>query len=76
MSEVIRFTAPNKRWRATVFYRSDNGAVDVQHDLEELSEIDEIVERGPHWDTIERVVIERVNHIESEALTVEQAEQL
>ena len=64
------------RWKATVYYRTDNGAIDVQHDLEELSDIDEYVERGPHWDTIERVVIERINHLESNTLTVEQAEQL
>ena len=64
------------RWKATIYYRTDNGTVDVQHELEELHEIDDFVERGPHWDTIERVEIERINHCTSERLTVEQSENL
>lgn len=61
------------RWRATVFYRTDGGPVDVVHDLEELADLHEMVERGPHWDTIERIEIVRVNHNTDRALTVERA---
>ncbi|MBO6755777.1 MAG: hypothetical protein JJ902_05590 [Roseibium sp.] len=64
------------RWKATIYYRTDNGTIDIRHILDELADIHEYVERGPHWDTIERVVIERINHITNQSLTVEQAERL
>lgn len=63
------------RWRATVYYRTDSGTVDVQHSLGELADLHDFVEAGPHWDTIERIEIVRVNHCEAVDLTVEQAAQ-
>lgn len=65
--------AENARWRAVVHYRSDNGTVDVEHFLAELEDLQLIVERGPHWDTVERIEIFRVNHNTSQSLTVEEA---
>lgn len=59
------------RWQATVFYRSTNGTVDVQHDLEEIYDLHDRVEAGPHWDTIEKIEIMRVNHCESETMMLE-----
>jgi hypothetical protein len=64
------------RWRATVYYRADHGTVDVTHELEELADLHKLVERGPHWDSIERIEIVRINHVTSEALTVEAATDL
>lgn len=64
------------RWKATVFYRADAGSVDVVHDLEELSDLHDRVEHGPHWDTIERIEIVRVNHSDGADLTVEAAQKL
>lgn len=61
------------RWRVTVIYRTDTGSVDVIHDLEELEEIEELIDAGPHWDTVIEIKIVRVNHIDSPTLTVEQA---
>lgn len=58
------------RWRATVYYRTARGTVDVSHDLSELADLHNLVERGPHWDTIERVEITRSV---SSRLTVEEA---
>ncbi len=66
-------TTETARWRATVYYRSDNGLVDVEHWLEEVGDIEALVEAGPHWDTVDRIEIERVNHCDSPTLTVEQA---
>lgn len=63
------------RWKATVHYRTDSGIVDVTHDLEELADIDDVVERGPHWDTIVKVEIVRGEFL-VEGLTVEGAERL
>lgn len=64
------------RWRATTHYRTDSGLVDVEHEIRELGEIELIVERGPHWDTIDRIEIVRINHVEDPAMTVEQAKEL
>lgn len=61
------------RWRATVYYRSELGTIDVQHSLGELEDLHDFVEVGPHWDTIERIEIVRVNHNTAADLTVEQA---
>ena len=65
-----------RRWTATIYYRGDDNVVDVTHDLSELYELHDLVELGPHWDTIIRIVINRVEHIDDENLTLEQAENL
>ena len=58
VSDVIeKLLVQTSRWRVTIFYRSDNGLIDVEHGVEELSEIEPIVERGPNWNTIERIEI-------------------
>lgn len=64
------------RWCATVWYRTDDGLVDVEHWLEELEELHDCVEAGPHWDTIAKIEVKRVNHIEGHTLTIESAENL
>jgi hypothetical protein len=71
----------NARWQATVEYRIDpvDGAeacVEVVHDLEEINDLHDLIERGPHWDAIIKIEIVRVNHITDADLTVEQAEKL
>lgn len=63
------------RWIATVYYRTNSGLVDVQHDLEEIDELAGFVEDGPHWDTIDHIHIIRSDKQYAE-LTVEQAERL
>ena len=50
------------RWYAVAYYRTGNGTVDVHHDLEEIAELHTLIERGPHWDTIEKIEVFRVNH--------------
>lgn len=64
------------RWRAIVTYRSDAGPVDVDYDLSEIADLDPLIERGPHWDTVVEIKIVRVNHNEAVDLTIEQAQQL
>ena len=65
-----------KRWKATLIYRTDNGPVDIEHELEEVGDIQNFVEAGPHWDTLTECKIVRINHVDSEFLTVEQAAEL
>ena len=64
------------RWQAAIYYRTDHGTVDVVHELEELADIHNLVEAGPHWDCVEKIEIIRINHNTSDTLTVEQAEKL
>jgi hypothetical protein len=64
------------RWRATVYYRTAHGIVDVVHEVSEISDVHDLVERGPHWDTVAKIEIIRINHVTGANLTVEQAEKL
>lgn len=62
------------RWRAIITYRAKNGLIGVEHDIEELEELQGLVERGPDWRSIERIEIklERFDR----KLTVEEAAEL
>ena len=62
------------RWKATVFYRTENGIIDIEHDLEEIEDLQQIVERGPSFQAIEK--IEMVYRGTPEKLTVEEADAL
>ena len=64
------------RWHATVTYRTDAGPLDVPMLLREIWDLHDRIEQGPHWDTIEKIEIIRVNHIDSPTLTIEQAEEM
>jgi hypothetical protein len=62
------------RWEAKVVYATDAGECDVTHDLEELEQLHDLVERGPHWDAIVEIRIKRAGDVKR--LTVEQAQEL
>ncbi len=64
------------RWRAVVSYRTDAGKMDVEMFLEEIADLQDRIEHGPHWDTVYNIAVERINHIQSPSLTVEQASKL
>lgn len=64
-----------RQWVVTIWYRTDGGIVDVVHDVEELCEVAELVERGPHWDTIDKIEITKLRDRNRE-LTVEASERL
>lgn len=63
------------RWTATIYYRSEGGIVDVMHDIDELEDLQELVERGPHFGTIDRIDVRYV-HAGKLVLTLEEAERL
>ena len=63
-------------WRTVVYYRSDDGIVKIEHDLEELHELHRLVKSGPHWDTIAKIKVFRVDHVTVPNLTVERSEEL
>lgn len=63
------------RWVATVHYRTELGLIDVPHELEEIEELHDLVENGPHWDAIDHINIVRTDGADRK-LTVEEAEKL
>ena len=63
-----------RRWLAEITYNTDGGPTIVPHDLEEISDLHDLIERGPHWDTIALIQIFRVDHCTAQDLTVERAQ--
>lgn len=45
-------SAQMKRWCAIATYRSESGSVDVTHEIEELEDLHDLIERGPDWNAI------------------------
>jgi hypothetical protein len=69
---LTRPSAKTARWQATINYRTDAGICDVDHAIDELSELEELVERGPDWNTIISIKIVLTDPSDVD-LTVEQA---
>lgn len=46
-----------KRWVAKISYHTEAGPKVVVREIEELSELHDIVETGPNWDAIEGIEI-------------------
>lgn len=61
-----------KRWHVEIGYRSENGLVDVHHDIEELSELHNIVELGPNWNAIDYIKILLQRKSERDGFTIEE----
>jgi hypothetical protein len=61
------------RWQATVSYRTNDGPIEVEHDIAELTDLDALVERGPHWGTVIGINVVPVGVPD---LTIEQAGEL
>lgn len=59
------------RWTATVTYSTDTGPNPVVFDFMELYELHDLVEKGPHWDTIVDISIKKNSR--DPFLTVEEA---
>lgn len=66
---------PMKRWKARLFYRRTEGIEEEVCELEELDELADIVEAGPHWDTLQVIAIHRINPT-LPGLTLEDAQKL
>lgn len=67
---------PHMQWHAIVYYPTEieGGLNMVEHDLEELYELHDLVEKGPNFYAIDRIEI-RINPIDAltATLTIEQA---
>lgn len=45
------------RWKAVITYRTDRGPVSITYNVEEISELHDIVEGGPDWNVIEDIAV-------------------
>ena len=52
-----------KRWKAVATYKLATGPVDVEHDIEELDEIADLIERGPDWNSLIDIRITLLNRL-------------
>lgn len=69
---INRPEAMTARWKAVVYYRTFKGLLDIEHPLEELDELQDLVERGPDWNCIDHITITLDRR--SYDLTIEEAE--
>jgi hypothetical protein len=56
MSNVVTLHT-GKRWKAVIEYSSEDGPISVDHYLEEISELHNIIEHGPDWNTLIRCTV-------------------
>ena len=42
----------DKRWKAVIAYRTDDGPRSVEHYFEEISDLHLIIEHGPDWNSL------------------------
>ena len=61
------------RWKVTLIYRSKVGPVDVEHFVEELDEIADLIEAGPDWNSLIEGRFELARRSEAKSFTVEEA---
>lgn len=75
---VVAFPKPTPhRWRAILEYRSKFGVVRREFTFEEIEDLDDIVEQGPHWDTLIRCTVTKCRIDDGNpALTIEEADLL
>jgi hypothetical protein len=46
-----------KRWKAVIDYRTDDGPKSVEHYFEEISDLHLIIEHGPDWNFLIRCTV-------------------
>ncbi len=52
----------DKRWKAVIEYRSDDGLKSVEHYFEEVSQLHLIIEHGPDWNMLIRCTLTLNRH--------------
>lgn len=61
-------------WRATIEYLTKNGPIDVDYFFNDINELPDIVERGPHYHSIIKCTVVPV--MTGARLTIEAAAEL
>lgn len=79
MSSVNPFYNMNRapgvpaRWTAVIYYRTELGLIDVEHQIEELDMLHTAVEQGPDFYAIDRIEIRHTKN-DTPELTIEQSQ--
>lgn len=45
------------RWRAVAYYRTNDGLIDIEHHFSELEDLQELIERGPSFNAIDKIEV-------------------
>lgn len=62
------------RWKAEVTYRTERGPnLLVTYDFEDLSDLEDLVERGPDWNSIVKIEV-TLARVSTPGQTIESAE--
>jgi hypothetical protein len=56
VSNVVTLHA-GMRWKAVIEYSGDEGPTSVDHYFEEISDLHNIIEHGPDWNTLIRCTV-------------------
>ena len=56
MNEVVTLFA-DKRWKAVIDYRTEEGTKSLEHYFEEMSDLHLIIEHGPDWNLLIRCTV-------------------
>ncbi len=56
MGDVVTLHG-NKRWKAVIEYRTDEGSKNIEHYFEEISDLHTIIENGPDWNFLIRCTV-------------------
>ncbi|MET3659906.1 hypothetical protein [Aquamicrobium ahrensii] len=56
MSNIVTLHG-DKRWKAVIEYRTDEGPMSVEHYFEEISDLHPVIEHGPDWNFLIRCTI-------------------
>lgn len=51
MSNVVTLHG-DKRWKAVLVYHHQNGPITIEHFFEEVSDLHDIIEHGPDWNSL------------------------
>ena len=63
------------RWNAEIIYLTDDGENVVEHFIEEIEDLHDLVEAGPDWNTIQGINLQLIEVL-SPGLTVEKSKQI
>lgn len=56
----------DKRWKAIIEYRTDEGTKSIEHFFEEISDLHLIIEHGPDWNFLIRCTVMLNRHDDGE----------
>lgn len=61
MTNVVNLHG-ERRWKAVIEYGHDNGPIVIEHYFEEITDLHNIIEHGPNWNTLIRCTVTLNRH--------------